>query len=164
REVWRIGIECYYTGRQRLEENPYRARSEPYVSTGFLVERKLGPVRLFLNAENLGDARQTRWNPLLRPSRAVDGRWTVDAWAPVGNQPLLFGWIGLDRAQIRSKQHRAAAPRPLAQLSDRRLGRLLLRRKPIMPQKVLPQIQCRRHRHALLQHGSQNRLVPRARA
>jgi len=79
----RFGVECYYTGRQRLEENPYRDHSEPYISTGFLAERKLRKVRLFVNAENLANARQTRWDPLLRPNRGADGRWTVDAWAPL---------------------------------------------------------------------------------
>ena len=94
--TWRIGVEAYYTGRQRLEQNPYRGTSEAYVSTGFLIERRFGPLRVFLNAENLTDARQTRWNPLLRPDRAADGRWTVDAWAPldgrVFNGGIRFGF------------------------------------------------------------------------
>jgi hypothetical protein len=30
-----------------------------------------------LNLENLGNVRQSRWDPMLLPSRAVDGRWTV---------------------------------------------------------------------------------------
>ena len=89
--VWRIGLEFYYTGRQRLEQNPYRLQSEPYVLFGFLAERKFGKFRLFLNAENLGDVRQTGWNPLLRPSRGVDGRWTVDAWAPLDGRVLNGG-------------------------------------------------------------------------
>ena len=79
----RVGLECYYTGRQRLEENPYRSESKPYVIFGALIERKAGPVRLFFNAENLTNIRQTRWDSLLRPTRGVDGRWTVDAWAPL---------------------------------------------------------------------------------
>jgi iron complex outermembrane receptor protein len=87
----RIGVEGYYTGRQRLEENPYRAESKPYVLFGFLVERKVGPARLFLNAENLTDVRQTRWNPLLLSSRAVDGRWTVDAWSPLDGRVFNSG-------------------------------------------------------------------------
>jgi len=53
------------------------------VSTGFLIEHRFGPLRAFLNAENLTDTRQTRWDPILRPTRAVDGRWTVDGWAPL---------------------------------------------------------------------------------
>ena len=40
------------------------------------------PFRLFLNAENLTNVRQTRWNPLLRPNRGADGPWTADAWSP----------------------------------------------------------------------------------
>ena len=51
----------------------------------------MGPVRLFVNLENLGNVRQTHWDPLLRPSRAVDGRWTVDAWAPLDGRVLNGG-------------------------------------------------------------------------
>ncbi len=90
-DVGRIGIECYYTGRQRLEQNPYRPQSEPYVSLGFLIERRIGIFRLFLNGENLTDARQTRWDPLLRPERGVDGRWTVEAWAPLDGRVINGG-------------------------------------------------------------------------
>ena len=89
--VGRLGIECYFTGRQALEENPYRTASEPYVIVGFLGERQFGRLRLFVNAENLTGVRQTRWDPLLRPSRAVDGRWTVDAWAPLEGRNINGG-------------------------------------------------------------------------
>jgi outer membrane receptor for ferrienterochelin and colicins len=78
----RIGIESYYTGRQRLEDNPHRARSRSYVHVGVLGEVILGRVRLYVNAENLLDVRQTRYDPLLLPERAADGRYTVDVWAP----------------------------------------------------------------------------------
>jgi outer membrane receptor for ferrienterochelin and colicins len=87
----RIGVELYYTGRQRLDDNPYRTRSRPYFELGVLAEKTLGPVRLFLNAENLLDVRQTRYDPILRPSRAPDGRWTVDAWAPTDGFVLNGG-------------------------------------------------------------------------
>jgi len=76
----RIGFEAYYTGAQELEDNPYRTRSKPYVMMGILGEINLGPISVFLNAENLLDIRQSRYDPLVRPSRAGDGRWTVDAW------------------------------------------------------------------------------------
>src|SRR5205085_1110470 len=50
RETWgRIGIECYFTGRQRLEDNPFRNESAPYVLFGGLVERRVGKLRLFVN-------------------------------------------------------------------------------------------------------------------
>jgi iron complex outermembrane receptor protein len=87
----RVGLEVYYTGRQRLEDDPYRSVSATYVLVGFLAERHVGRVRLFVNAENLTDVRQTRYAPLLRPVRASDGRWTVDAWAPLDGRTINGG-------------------------------------------------------------------------
>jgi iron complex outermembrane receptor protein len=90
-DTGRVGVECYVTGPQRLEANPYRARSETYVVLGFLAERKVGPVRFFLNAENVTGVRQTTWDSLVRPSQGVDGRWTVDAWAPLDGRVFNGG-------------------------------------------------------------------------
>lgn len=87
----RVGVEWYYTGRQRLEENPFRGISRPYMILGALAERPLGKLRLFINAENLTGVRQTRWDPLIRPRRAADGRWTVDAWAPLEGRNINGG-------------------------------------------------------------------------
>src|SRR3954464_1602804 len=90
-ERGRIGVEAYFTGQQRLEDNPYRSQSEGYVVFGGLVERRFGRVRLFINAENLGGVRQTRFDPLVRPFQAADGRWTVDAWAPLDGRVINGG-------------------------------------------------------------------------
>lgn len=90
-DTGRVGIEWYYTGKQRLEANPYRETSRPYVIVGALVERRIGRYRLFVNAENLGGVRQTAWDPLIRPTRDVDGRWTVDAWAPLDGRNINGG-------------------------------------------------------------------------
>jgi outer membrane receptor for ferrienterochelin and colicins len=87
----RIGVEAYFTGEQRLEDNPYRSQSEGYVLFGGLIERRFGRVRLFVNAENLGGVRQTRFDPLVRPFQAADGRWTVDAWAPLDGRVINGG-------------------------------------------------------------------------
>jgi iron complex outermembrane receptor protein len=87
----RFGVEGYYTGVQFLEDNPYRTESKPYVLFGFLAEKQFGAFRLFLNAENLGDVRQTHIDPLLRPQRGVDGRWTTDAWAPLDGRVFNGG-------------------------------------------------------------------------
>jgi iron complex outermembrane receptor protein len=88
----RLGIECYYTGRQRLEYDPYREFSKPYVIFGIMGERRVNQhIRLFLNLENLSNVRQTRWDSLLRPSRGPDGRWTVDAWAPLDGRVINGG-------------------------------------------------------------------------
>jgi outer membrane receptor for ferrienterochelin and colicins len=92
RETWgRVGVEGYLTGRQRLEDNPYRSESAAYVLFGGLVERRIGRLRLFVNVENLADVRQMDWSSLLRSTRAVDGRWTVDAWAPLDGRVINAG-------------------------------------------------------------------------
>jgi iron complex outermembrane receptor protein len=90
-DVGRIGLELYYTGRQSLEVNPYADASEPYVVVGLLVERQFGRVRLFVNGENLTGVRQSDWAPLIRPGRGIDGRWTVDAWAPLEGRNVNGG-------------------------------------------------------------------------
>jgi iron complex outermembrane receptor protein len=87
----RIGLEMYYTGRQDLDDNPWRTRSRPYVELGLMGEVVLGTLSLFLNAENLLDVRQTRWDPLLLPQRAPVGAWTVDAWAPAEGRVINGG-------------------------------------------------------------------------
>ncbi|PSJ42320.1 TonB-dependent receptor plug domain-containing protein [Allosphingosinicella deserti] len=93
----RIGVEAYYTGRQQLDDNPYRSRSRPYVELGLLGEIALGRASLFLNLENILGVRQTKYDPILRRRRAADGRWTVDAWGPTdgfvanGGVRLRFG-------------------------------------------------------------------------
>lgn len=95
----RIGIEAYYTGEQALDDNPYRTRSKPYLHLGLLGEITLGKISLFVNAENLLDVRQTKYDPLLLPRRAASGQWTVDAWAPLegfilnGGLRIRFGSV-----------------------------------------------------------------------
>jgi iron complex outermembrane receptor protein len=83
-ERGRVGLEVYYTGRQRLDENPYRTESQPYVVLGLLGERAFrttaGTARVFVNLENLTNVRQTRYDPLVLPARGRGGRWTTDAW------------------------------------------------------------------------------------
>jgi iron complex outermembrane receptor protein len=91
----RVGVEAYYTGRQALDENPYRDTSRPYLILGLIGERRFGRVRAFLNLENLLDARQTRHDPLLRPTRSTLGRWTTDVWAPLEGR-VINGGIRLD--------------------------------------------------------------------
>lgn len=87
----RVGLEAYYTGIQSIDDNPYRTRSRPYVELGLMGELVLGKVSLFVNAENLLDVRQTRYNPLLLPQRAPVGSWTVDAWAPSDGRVINGG-------------------------------------------------------------------------
>jgi len=90
-DVGRVGVEWYYTGVQRLERSPYRDESQPYTIVGLLAEKQVGRVRVFINGENLTGTRQTRWDALLRPDRGPDGRWTVDAWAPLDGRTVNGG-------------------------------------------------------------------------
>jgi outer membrane receptor for ferrienterochelin and colicins len=90
-DVWRVGVEWYYTGRQRLEANPYRDESAPYHLFGILASRRLKGALFYINGENLTNVKQTDWDPLLRPSRGADGRWTVDAWAPLDGRVVNGG-------------------------------------------------------------------------
>jgi outer membrane receptor for ferrienterochelin and colicins len=96
----RIGVELYYAGKQPLDDNPYRVTGKPYFDLGLLGEIVLGKVRLFVNAENILNVRQSKFDPLLRRTRAADGRWTVDAWTSTegfvvnGGIRLRFGGGG----------------------------------------------------------------------
>jgi iron complex outermembrane receptor protein len=51
----------------------------------------MSKVRVFVNGENLTNFRQTNYDPLIRPVRGVDGRWTVDAWGTLGGRNLNGG-------------------------------------------------------------------------
>jgi len=96
----RVGLELYYTGRQRLDNNPYRAESRPYLIVGLLGERAIetraGTARVFLNFENLTNVRQTRDDRLVLPVRGAGGRWTTDAWTDLAgftvNGGVRFQW------------------------------------------------------------------------
>ncbi len=78
---FRLGLEMYYTGEQRVEDSPFRTESDPYLDIGILGEITTGPVSWFINAENILNVRQTREEPLVRPTRAPSGSWTTDIWS-----------------------------------------------------------------------------------
>ena len=87
----RVGLEIFYTGRQRLDDDPYRAVSVPYTTIGLLVEQRIGSATLFMNAEDLTNVRQTRFDPLLLPAQDPTGRWTTPEWAPLEGRMLNAG-------------------------------------------------------------------------
>lgn len=97
-ERGRLGFETYYTGRQGLDDNPYRSEGKPYFEVGLMAEVVLGRARLFLNLENLLNVRQTRYDRIVLPRRGPAGEWTVDAWAPaegfVANGGVRFRFGG----------------------------------------------------------------------
>lgn len=90
-DVGRFVLEWFYTGWQRLEANPFRANSMPFMTIGVLAERAFGKVSAFVNVEDLNNVRQTHYDPLVRPTQGPDGRWTVDAWGPLDGRNVNFG-------------------------------------------------------------------------
>ncbi len=78
---FRAGFEAYYTGTQRLNDNPYMNESRPYWHLGLMGEISTGRTSWFINLENLLDVKQSDEHPLLLPARAPSGRWTTDIWS-----------------------------------------------------------------------------------
>ncbi len=102
-----LGFAERHVGRNRLgtlrprglSHRASAARREPLsidrpprtVLVGALGERVFGRLRLFINAENLFDIRQTKYDPLILQTPRPDGRWTVDAWAPLDGRVINGG-------------------------------------------------------------------------
>ncbi|MDK2595606.1 TonB-dependent receptor plug domain-containing protein [Pseudoalteromonas obscura] len=76
-----VGFEAYYTGTQKLDNNPYLDNSDPYWHLGLLGQITLSHVSWFVNAENLLNVRQTKEHSMLLPNQAPSGRWTTDIWS-----------------------------------------------------------------------------------
>jgi outer membrane receptor for ferrienterochelin and colicins len=87
----RVGLEAGYTGRQALEDDPYRSVSEPYFELNALGELRLGPISIFLNAINLTNVRQTRFDPLVRQSPGLGGNPITEVWAPLDGRTFNIG-------------------------------------------------------------------------
>jgi len=94
--VYRIGLEGTWFDVQPLDDDPYRTQAKPYLYTMFLVMRQFGGVEVVANFENLLDIRQTRYDPLVRPTPMTGGRWTTDVWAPLegfmANVAVRYRW------------------------------------------------------------------------
>jgi iron complex outermembrane receptor protein len=87
----RVGFETYYVGEQRLDDDPYRSHSKPNIHVGLLIERRFGPLRVWLNGENLLGFRQTKYASLVRPTPGLGGRWTTDVWGPLEGRVANIG-------------------------------------------------------------------------
>lgn len=87
----RIGLELGYTGRQALEEDPYRRVSEPYVELNALGEVHFGAVSIFINAINLTNVRQTRFDPLIRQTPGFGGTPITEVWASLEGHTFNLG-------------------------------------------------------------------------
>lgn len=87
----RIGLEVGYTGRQAVDNDPYRSVSEPYFEVNGLAELRIGSFSIFLNAINLTDVRQTHFDPLIRPGLGPGGNPITDVWAPLDGRIFNLG-------------------------------------------------------------------------
>jgi iron complex outermembrane receptor protein len=87
----RIGLEVGYTGRQALEDDPYRSVSEPYFELNALGEIHFGGVSVFFNAINLTNVRQTHFDPLIRPTPGLGGTPITEVWAPLDGRTFNLG-------------------------------------------------------------------------
>jgi iron complex outermembrane receptor protein len=86
-----VGFEAYGFGRQPLEDDPSLESGRPYLLLGALARRRFGKFLVYINAENLLDVRQTREEAVVLPARRPDGRWLVDAWAPLDGRVFNAG-------------------------------------------------------------------------
>lgn len=87
----RIGFELEYTGKQALDDNPFRSMSPGHWQLSALAEIRFGEIAVFFNAVNLTDVRQTHYDPLLRPSPGPGGNPVTDAWAPLVGRMFNLG-------------------------------------------------------------------------
>jgi outer membrane receptor for ferrienterochelin and colicins len=87
----RIGLELGYTGRQALEDDPYRSVSEPYFELNALGEIHFGAMSIFVNAINLKNVRQTRFDPLIRAAPGLGGTPITEVWAPLDGRTFNVG-------------------------------------------------------------------------
>ena len=87
-----VGLEAYGFGRQSLADDPSMTTSDPYVVIGALARRRFGRLLVYVNAENLLDVRQTKEETMVLAARRPDGRFLVDAWAPLDGRVFNAGF------------------------------------------------------------------------
>ena len=87
----RVGLEISHIGRQGLQDDPYRVASHPYIELNALAELRFAQIALFVNAVNLTNSRQTRYDPLLRPSPGPGGNPITEVWAPLEGRSFNAG-------------------------------------------------------------------------
>ena len=86
-----VAGEVFYTGRQMLEEDPYRSVSPPYTEFGILLAQRLDRITLFANGDNLTGVRQSRYEPLILQQRDELGRRMVNPWGPLEGRTINAG-------------------------------------------------------------------------
>jgi iron complex outermembrane receptor protein len=77
-DKWKIGVEAYYFGRQRLSDGAY---GEDYWICGLMMEKIWKKISVFINFENFLDTRQTRFDTIYTGS--ISSPVFRDIYAPV---------------------------------------------------------------------------------
>ena len=83
---FRIGLEGYYTGRQKLSNGETTTN---YWVNGIMIEKRFGKISLFLNFENFLDTRQSKFGPMYTGSPA-DPEFT-EIFAPTDGRIINGG-------------------------------------------------------------------------
>jgi outer membrane receptor for ferrienterochelin and colicins len=87
----KVGLENYWTGRQRVQRNPFRATTPSYWITGLIAEKGFGDFRLFINLENIFDTRQTKYEPIFVGNLSAGNIRTLPVYAPLEGRVINGG-------------------------------------------------------------------------
>ena len=60
-DAWKLGLEAFYYSRQKLSDG---VRGKDYVLCGFMAEKMWRNFAIYINFENMFDARQTRFDTI----------------------------------------------------------------------------------------------------
>lgn len=77
-DKWKVGVEAYYFGRQRLSDGAY---GKDYWICGLMTEKIWKKISVFINFENFLDTRQTRFDTIYTGS--ISSPVFRDIYAPV---------------------------------------------------------------------------------
>lgn len=88
---FKAGIESYYIGEQRVQDDPFRSTTPSYWLCGALIEKAFGVVHLFLNGEDLFDVRQTRYEPVFLGDPLQGNIQPLHQWAPIEGRMINGG-------------------------------------------------------------------------
>ena len=83
-EAWRFGIEASYNGKQFRDDE---AQTQDYIFMAAMLERKFGPkFSLVLNAENIFDKRQSRYEEIF--TGTIQNPAYKALWAPLDGRVI----------------------------------------------------------------------------
>ncbi len=83
---FRAGVEAFYTGEQLMDNG---TTGKGYVTFGLLVQKMWKSFDVFINAENLTDQRQTRWDNIYTGS--ITQPVFKDIYTPIEGAVINFG-------------------------------------------------------------------------